>query len=215
MNPLINRIVWVGLLTTVVVLFYAFQDTILQRAGTLNVTTKGVPEDTVLFEWRGEVAPPMTNMLRKAYREWGPKKSRIILSLHSPGGLLREGDRVVKLLKRIARTHQLDTIVESRRTCASMCVPIYLQGERRLAAGSSRWLFHEPRSFDIVTDEVILTNAAETEAVTQRFLQRYFVGHDIPDAWLKNTREQMRGRDYWRTGDQLVSERSGIIQRLL
>lgn len=212
---MMNRLVWIGMLAAVVVLYTVFEDGLLQRAGTLEVTTKGVSDDTVVFEWRGEVAPPMTNMIRKAYNQWGPKKTRIILSLHSPGGMLGEGDRVVRLLKKISRTHQLDTVVETRRTCASMCVPIYLQGENRLAAGSSRWLFHEPRAYDFVTDEPIPASKGETEAMTKRFLQRYFIRPDVSEPWVANTREQMRGRDYWRTGDQLVNEKSGIIKRLL
>ncbi len=212
---MVNRLLWIGMLGAVVALFIAFEDTLLQRAGTLKVTTEGVPADAVLFEWRGEVAPPMRNVIRKAFNEWGPKRSRIILSLHSPGGLLGEGDRVVRLLRQIAKTHQLDTVVENRRTCASMCVPIYLQGENRMAAGSSRWLFHEPRAFDFVTDEVIPSSRGETEAMTQRFLQRYFPGAGVPEPWLAMTREKMRGRDYWRSGDQLISENANIIQRRL
>ncbi|MEO0619559.1 MAG: ATP-dependent Clp protease proteolytic subunit [Pseudomonadota bacterium] len=210
-----NRLIWLVMLGTIAALFLVFQDGLLQNAGELTVTEKGVPEDTILLEWRGEVAPPMEGMIRGAYREWRGKKQRFILSLHSPGGSLSHGDRVVRLLKRIAATHQLDTVVENRRTCASMCVPIYLQGENRLAAQSSRWLFHEPRAYDFVTDEPIPTGARETEAMTQRFLRRYFPSAGVPEPWLADAREKMRGRDYWRSGQQLVDERSGIIMRLL
>lgn len=203
------------MLVAVVALFIAFEDGLLQRAGTLTVSEEGVPADTVLLEWRGEVAPPMEGMIRKAYRDFRGNKRRFILSLHSPGGLLGEGDRVVRLLRRIAQTHQLDTVVEARRTCASMCVPIFLQGETRLAAPSSRWMFHEPRAFDIVTDEAVATDPRETEAMTQRFLQRYFPQAGVREAWLSNVREQMRGRDYWRSGAQLVDERSGVVTSLM
>ncbi len=96
-----------------------------------------------------------------------------------------------------------------------MCVPIFLQGENRLAHPSSRWLFHEPRAFDIVTDETTHTSVRETEQMTQQFLRRYFTGSEVSRTWVANTREKMRGRDYWRSGQQLVDERSGIIQQLL
>ncbi|MGI9405911.1 MAG: hypothetical protein ACR2O4_06030, partial [Hyphomicrobiaceae bacterium] len=130
---MLNRLIWVGMLAIIIVMAIQFSDGLLERAGSLTATTKGVPDDAVLLEWRGEIAPPMESMIRKAYHEWGPKKRRIILSIHSPGGMLHHGDRVVKLLRQIALTHQLDTVVERNHTCASMCVPIYLQGETRLA----------------------------------------------------------------------------------
>ncbi|MEL7542981.1 MAG: ATP-dependent Clp protease proteolytic subunit [Pseudomonadota bacterium] len=214
-KTLANRLVWVIMLAMIAGLFVVFQDGLLQNAGELTVTEDGVPQNTVLMTWRGEVAPPMEALIRKAYRRWRGQKRRFVLSLHSPGGSLAHGDRVVRLLKQIAATHQLDTVVERRRTCASMCVPIFLQGENRLAADSSRWLFHEPRAYDFVTDEPIPTGARETEAMTQRFLQRYFPPAGVPDPWLADAREKMRGRDYWRSGAQLVDERSGIIMRLL
>jgi hypothetical protein len=38
---------------------------------------------------------------------------------------------------------QLITVVPHGKLCASMCIPIFLQGEDRLAARASVWIFHE------------------------------------------------------------------------
>ncbi len=111
-----NRLIWIAMLATIAILFARFGEGLITNKGTLTVTTTNLPENTVPFEWSGEVAPPMLGLLRKAYREWGPSKSRIVVSLHSPGGHLRHGDRVVRLMRQMARTHQLDTVVERRKT---------------------------------------------------------------------------------------------------
>jgi hypothetical protein len=50
---------------------------------------------------------------------------RVVLFLYSAGGQVEEGDRVIE----IKHGHQLITVVLHGKLCASMCIPISLQGE--------------------------------------------------------------------------------------
>jgi ATP-dependent protease ClpP protease subunit len=59
--------------------------------------------------------------------------NRVVLLLASAGGQVEEGDRVIKALNEIKLRHQLITVVAHGKLCASMCIPIFLQGEDCLA----------------------------------------------------------------------------------
>src|SRR4029077_6748174 len=71
--------------------------------------------------------------------------NRVVLFLDSAGGKVDDGDRVIEVLNEIKLRHQLITVVPHGKLCASMCIPIFLQGEDRIAARASIWLFHEGR----------------------------------------------------------------------
>ena len=66
-----------------------------------------------------------------------------MLDLSSCGGDLPELERLIATLRRIKETHRLDTRVGRGATCASACVPVFLQGQDRWGALTSSWLFHE------------------------------------------------------------------------
>jgi ATP-dependent protease ClpP protease subunit len=69
--------------------------------------------------------------------------NRVVLFLDSAGGQVEEGDRVIEALNEIKLRHQLITVVAHAKLCAPMCIPIFLQGEDRLAVRASVWIFHE------------------------------------------------------------------------
>jgi ATP-dependent protease ClpP protease subunit len=85
----------------------------------------------------------MGDDLRAALGEYGTTLNRVVLFLDSAGGQVEEGNRVIEALNEIKLRHQLITVVPHGKLCASMCIPIFLQGEDRLAARASVWIFHE------------------------------------------------------------------------
>src|SRR5258708_38852405 len=85
----------------------------------------------------------MADNLRAAVGKCGMTLNRLVLFLDSAGGQVEEGDRVIAVLNEIKLRHQLTTVVPHGKLCASMCIPIFLQGEDRLAARASLWIFHE------------------------------------------------------------------------
>lgn len=208
-----NLVIWLLALVVISVLAHRFFDKVIVKDGTLTVAqSKRV--GTVIFRWEGEIAPPMYREIAKAYDTWRYKANHIILSLSSGGGSLRHGDHVIELLRRIRKTHRLDTVVDRSSACASMCVPIYLQGQMRYAAPASRWMFHEVRILDSLSQKEVDDKRAK-HRYTNLFFEKYFLPAKVSWRWLSDVRRRIVGRDYWRSGDDLVREHSGIVHRLV
>lgn len=168
----------------------------------------------VVFAWRDPVEAPMAHRFRAAFEAWKDRTDRIIIDLRSPGGALIEGRAVMEEIERMKATHRVVTRVGPAATCASMCVPIYLAGEERIAAATSRFMFHEPSSVDFITDQKVRKPAFERRRDAERFFTRYFERSPMNPQWREKLREDWKGRDVWKTGEELVTEGSGVVTRL-
>lgn len=193
-------------------LVWQSEQRIFHYGARLVVTEEG--GGAVRFSWRSPVEAPMARRFEDAFQEWRHEADHIIIDLNSPGGSLAEGRDVVELVERMKRTHLVETRVGPGRSCLSMCVPIYLKGDVRTAAPTSRWMFHEPTAMDAVTGEVVQIPEYERRRTSERFVRDYFVNSDMDPTWLDGLLQEWRGRDVWRTGRELMDEGSGIIQRL-
>ena len=100
-------------------------------------------DGTVYLSWRGKIDAPMESRLAEAFEQHQAGARRFVLLLSSSGGSLSHGARVVQLLRKIGVTHGIETDVAAGSRCASMCVPVYLQGQRRTADATARFMFHE------------------------------------------------------------------------
>lgn len=213
----INRILWVSILLLLAVLAVQTRDNLdafFAGVGKLDVTAEG-DGSTVQLYWRGKIDAPMASRIRDAYDQHRDTAQRFILSLSSPGGSLQHGREVVDLLRHIRRTHRLDTVVDSNRRCASMCVPVYLQGDRRIASEGARFMFHEV-SFreQFATEDLNVPGSAKTLATDQLFAT-YFRPAGVPDDWIRQVRAAMAGgNDVWKTARELVDENARIVQEL-
>lgn len=199
------------MLGTLAVLAYTFDVSVYMGSGKLTVQADPADERTVILKWRGEIAPPMQAKLAEAFKEHRGRTERFVLSLSSPGGSVGHGGAVIRQLREIRRTHRLETVVEGSGTCASMCVPIYLQGATRRATPRSRWMFHEVSLRDAVTDEKQDTSPADRKRRTDKLFEDYFRPAGVPDGWIAEMRTSMQKGDVWRTGDQLMKQNAGII----
>jgi ATP-dependent protease ClpP protease subunit len=85
----------------------------------------------------------MADYLRAALDTYATSSHRVVLFLDSVGGQVEEGDRVIHVLDEIKQTQHLITTVFNDKVCASMCIPIFLRSDDRLAARTSLWLFHQ------------------------------------------------------------------------
>lgn len=194
---------------------WQLQQSIYENKGRLVVEQDDSSRDTVVFSWNSEIEVPMERRFIEAFDKWQYKANRIVIDLHSPGGSLAEGRKVIELIKRMKLTHRVDTRVGTHHSCLSMCVPIYLQGQTRFAAANSKWMFHEPRSYDFVTGEKVIEPKSEQQAMARRFFERYFTNSEMDAAWRTQLEQDWRGKDVWRSGSQLVDEKSNIIHQLL
>lgn len=184
-----------------------YQDARVDK-GRLSVTQAG---DAVVLTWAASVDIPMVTRFTEAFEAWKGRTGHFVIRLHSPGGSLREGRELIELIQQIKRTHRVDTLVADGDVCASMCVPIFLQGQSRYAGQRARFMFHQPARYDSHTDERIEGPAFEQRALARRFFERYFVNSPITPAWLEKLEKDWVGKDIWKTAEDLIQEGSGVV----
>ena len=167
------------------------------------------PDHSLIIIWSGEVFPGMADYVRAAYLKYSAEDTpRVFLVLNSPGGSVSEGERVIRVLQEIKQKHRLITVVAQGSMCASMCVPIYLQGNDRLAAGASIRVFHEVT----VEDE----NGTKTDPeITLVLFTRYYIPAGVSRDWLDSILPSMKNANLWMSGNQLVVLKTGIVTVLL
>jgi Clp protease len=162
-------------------------------------------DGTLYIDWLGPIVAGMADDLRAALDKYGTISQRVVLFLDSRGGQVEEGDRVIEVLNEIKLQHQLITVVPHGKLCASMCIPIFLQGEDRLAARASLWIFHEAAQRQANGGQ--RTDMAET----WRLFRKYYAPAGVSMHWLKSIAPMIKEADLWQTGGDLISAKSGII----
>lgn len=192
-------------------LYWQHTERLFEDKGRLAVYQEG---DAVVLEWHSSVRLPMEQRFKEAFREWAGRTGHFIIDLHSNGGALREGNRVIEEINAMKRTHRITTRVQGRHGCLSMCVPIFLQGDERIASARSRWMFHEPRAFDYFDGTEASQPEFERQYYSNRFFDKYFTNSPMAPDWRENLRIEWVGKDVWKTGQELVDERSNIITGL-
>ena len=180
----------------------------------------------IVIRWNGDVDEAMLPRLRDAFRPFAAGKHRIVLSLHSNGGSVKHGSEVMAFIRQMQRIHDVDTTVEAKNYCASMCVPIFLLGQDRAAAPSARFMFHEV-SFQKTPE--VMQKLRELQQMAPRLDQRAFhtvlitgVTDDffgtflepmgVDGRWLATVRSSIKGgRSVWLTAAELKKQNSGIV----
>ena len=175
----------------------------------LEMTQAG---DAVVLRWAHPVEAPMAERFAEAFADWKDRTGRFVIELDSPGGALAEGRLVIGEIERMKATHQIDTRVGAGADCLSMCVPIYLAGEQRSAAGNARFMFHEPSSHDLVTDEKVSRPGFERKMTADKFFERYFANSRMNPEWREKLRASWRDRDLWFTAEELAQQGSGVVE---
>jgi hypothetical protein len=165
----------------------------LERSGTLIVAYKGM------------IVDGMAQFLEQKFQQHAEATRKVVLVIHSEGGRVDAGEHTIQVLRRIKQTHLLATVVLPGMTCASMCVPIYLQGHERHAARSSIWLFHEASKRQ--RNGAALLDREET----LRLFRRYFVPAGVSIDWLNAVLRSIERAELWQTGQELIRGRTGII----
>jgi hypothetical protein len=215
MPIMLNRLLLFSLFGLAAVMAWQFRQRLYEDKRQLAITFDADTAGTVVLSWHHEIKLPMAKLMYDAFNEQRDRVRRIVIDLDSPGGSLNEGQAVIELIADMKKTHQVDTRVAATHDCLSMCVPIFLQGEKRMAAASSRWMFHEPRAVDYFSGDDIKKPEFEKKYHSQHYLDKYFRNSPINQDWLAATQPQWQGRDVWRSGRQLFDENSNIINELL
>jgi ATP-dependent protease ClpP protease subunit len=179
--------------------------------GELKVGFSNNRVGTVIMTWHGPISAPMANQVRDAFESRKRQATRFVFRLSSHGGSVAEGERVIEVLRQIKSTHELDTVVAQGDVCASMCVFIYVQGQKRFGALTSSWLFHEVSHMDPVTRQTTKLDRAAWE----RLVDKYLRPAGVSGEWIADLKPRTVQSDYWQTGSDLIKSNSGIIHEPL
>ena len=178
-----------------------------------NVLTEedGAMDDRsmVVIEYKGPVVYPMAENLRTIWDEIkkDSRFERVVLRLNSPGGTDTHGMEVIDVLKEIREHASLATLVGEGDLCASMCIPIYIQGEARYASPASAWMFHGASRYMSNVPSLAMT-VRYFDLLKDRDISTGFI-----DFLFGNNYVTTPGA-YWMSGVELA-ERSNVITKLL
>lgn len=167
----------------------------------------------VVLKWNGPIAEPMLERFLQAFRDLEDDERPIVISLNSPGGFVQHGREIMGLIHKQQRNHTIATMVEAGNSCASMCVPIYLVGEMRMAHPGAKFMFHEA-SFKSSAFSGALYKAVVNK-VTNELFDDDIGARSVDAKWLAHMREKIRGRDVWLTGKQLMDQGSLVVDKLM
>ena len=181
--------------------------------------------DRILLGWSGPVQEPMSERLGAALDRFKSDQRRIVLILNSPGGSIEHGRKVVAAIR--VRDRAIDTFVQKAGVCASMCVPIFLAGARRVADPDAYFMFHEASLTSSARDNMKrqelgeankavvaeVVKIVETQATDDLFHKDMGIRR-VDTAWLARLRKKIPGRDIWMSAQQLVDEGSGVVDSL-
>ena len=181
----------------------------------------------VVFRWSGVVGPDMLKQFEDAFQARQADQRPILISLHSNGGNVQQGGNVVDLIRRVQRTKTVDTLIDAKSYCASMCVPIFMAGTRRSAERKARFMFHEvsfgrspvvdqerrriTKELKLASSDARLVEKMMISSATDFFFERYLEPNGVDPRWIAKIRKSIDGRDVWLTAEQLVAQRSGVV----
>jgi hypothetical protein len=163
--------------------------------------------DMLVMVWKGEIKAPMSDEISAAFELNKNRIRKVEFKLDSGGGSVKEGEKVIAVLQQIKKTHKLATVVAAGKRCGSMCVFIYVQGQKRLAAPASLWLFHE---VSIVNRKTKKISRLDREAWEQ-LVDKYWVPAGVNPTWIAEVKTHTNQTDYWQSGESLLQDGSNII----
>ncbi len=101
-----------------------------------------IPAGAVGLYYRGPIAFPIAENLREMARGLPNSVNAVLLDLDSEGGELDVTERVIAVLQDLRGRVRLETRVRHGAKCLSACIPIFMQGVKRIAGGASVWMLH-------------------------------------------------------------------------
>lgn len=180
-------------------------------SGKLKLSKLQGRSDVLVMTWTGEVRLGMAKAIRTAFDKYKDSYKIIEFVIDSGGGSVREGEQVIGVLRDIKKTHRLYTGVLAGRRCGSMCVFIYMQGQKRYAAPASIWLFHEVSRSDKRTHKIYELDREQWE----RLIDKYWLPEGVNPAWIAEMKQHTIQTDYYQTGQNLLDHDSGIVHKPL
>jgi hypothetical protein len=105
-------------------------------------TQKEIAEDAIGLRLTGAIPRSLAKQLRDTLLSEPGKYNHVVVEFNSEGGDLEAVKEASAVLREVARTKELTTRVLGGGICASGCVALFMQGQKRKASGASVWIFH-------------------------------------------------------------------------
>jgi hypothetical protein len=166
-------------------------------------------KDLVVIEYDGPIAFPMAENLRAIWDEIkkNSRFQRVALRLNSPGGTDVHGLEVIDVLREMREKVRLMTVVNEHDLCASMCVPIFLQGDVRYAGPATSWMFHGAAR-NLSNVPVLAPTLRYLDLFKERGIDATFTSFLLDNNYVTTPGQ------YWISGYELATK-SNIITKLL
>lgn len=170
--------------------------------------TRPLGKKFVMIHIKGTIANPLADNLASEFKKI-PVKADLVISLNSAGGSVQEGLRVIELIKKEKENRKIGTVVFNGEICASMCVPIYMQGTTRTAAEVSGFMFHGAAMNGF-------TNIPNPQVSRQ--IIEYMIRDGASEKWLMSLWKQgvfTEPTEYWMSGKELFEQKTGVVNAVV
>jgi hypothetical protein len=154
----------------------------------------------------GNIAPPLAEEFKAALLQF-PTGRRVILDFQSPGGMNTEGYKIIETIKEAKKNLIIDTFVDNGALCASMCIPLFMQGRKRVAGARASFMFHGASPW-----YTNVPNVPETKEYTD-----VLIAAGASEKWIQKLWDEGVFSDpveYWADGEDLYNEGSNIVTQL-
>ena len=195
------------IVTALLLAFGISQGTAYAERPHLHHAISSTHSNVLVMVWYGKIEAPMSAEISDAFDHYKDRVNTVELKLDLGGGSVKEGERVISILQNIKKTHKLVTAVGAGKKCGSMCVFIYVQGQKRLAAPASLWLFHEVSIKNEHTHRIARLDRVKWE----QLVDRYWIPAGINPTWIANVKAHTVKTDYWQSGESLLNDGANII----
>lgn len=168
-----------------------------------------IAEGLVVIRYKGVIEAPMAQQLADIWTGLRGRYRTVVLHLDSPGGVLDQAEEVIATLKAIRNEATLKTLVHQGERCLSACVPVFMQGQERIAGGATSWAFHGAcRAYSNVP--VPQPTQRYVDLLREAGVAEEFLCHLADLGYLS------RAGTYWTSGYELVNvHHANVITRLL
>lgn len=155
----------------------------------------------------GSIAYPLDEELEEILSKYADGE-RVIIQFNSPGGATTTGAQMINIMQKHRNRLQLDTLVDNPDICASMCIPLFMQGRKRYVGARSTFMFHGARAWH--------TNVPNPK-MSREYVDS-MIAAGASSEWLQALWDAgvfTEPMDYWANGEELFEEKSGIPTHLI
>lgn len=159
-----------------------------------------------VLEIKGAIVPPMAEIVGELL-EAVADGERVVIALDSPGGINTVGEKIVDSIRSNQERMTIDTFVDNGSVCASMCIPLFVQGKKKVAGARSMFMFHGASTW-----YTNVPNATMSKRYVDLLIDSGVNAKWLGDLWLRGVFTEPV--EYWLSGQELFEKDTRIVTEL-